>query len=118
LSLLSLHVVTTDVQDVTICQVKSTTYIISCVFLNGSDASGCNYTLMSEEGNITGSIERSNSEGETIVVADTAAGSKLLLQAYASDLVLNDTTQSLVVTRNITGLRVEPCPSGTTGLGT
>jgi hypothetical protein len=110
-------VVTTDVQDVTICQVNTTTYIISCVFLSGSDASGCNYTLMSEEGSITGSIERSNSGGETIVVAGTAAGSELLLQAYASDLVLDNTTQSLVVTRNITRYSLEPCPTGTQTLG-
>jgi hypothetical protein len=110
--------VTTDLQDVTICQVNTTTYIISCVFLSGSDASGCNYTLMSEEGSITGSIERSNSEGETIVVAGTAAGSELLLQAYASDLILDDTTGSLVIVSSITGLSVEPCPTGTTGLGT
>jgi hypothetical protein len=107
--------VTTDVQDTTICQVNITTYIISCVFLNGSDASGCNYTLMSEEGSITGSIERSNSEGETIVVACTAAGSELLLQVYASDLTLDDTTSSLVITQNIARLSLKPCSTGTTG---
>jgi hypothetical protein len=71
---------------------------------------------MSEEGIITGNIERSNSEGETIVVAGTAAGSELLLQAYASDLVLEDgSNDSLVVTRNITGMDLESCPTGTTG---
>jgi hypothetical protein len=95
------HTVTADVQDVTICQVNIATYIISCVFLSGSDASGCNYTLMSEEGSITGSIERSNSEGETIVVAGTAAGSELILQAYAHDLTLDNTTSGLVITRSI-----------------
>jgi choline dehydrogenase-like flavoprotein len=76
---------------------------------------------MSEEGSITGSIERSNSGGETIVLAGTAAGSALLLQAYASGLILDDTTGSLVVTRNIIGLSLEECPTdiniiGTTGM--
>jgi hypothetical protein len=110
LSLLSLHVVTTDVQDVTICQVKSTTYIISCVFLNGSDASGCNYTLMSEEGSISaGSTERSNSRGEKIVVAGTVA----VIQAHSSDVMLD--VNSIVFTKRIMGMRLEPCPTGTTG---
>jgi hypothetical protein len=52
------------------------------------------------------------------VVADTAAGSELLLQAYASGLILDDTTGSLVVTRSITGLSLKECPNiiGTTGM--
>jgi hypothetical protein len=110
----SLPVVTTDVQDVTICRVNTTTYIISCVYLSGSDASGCNYTLMSEEGNIAGSIDRSNSEGKTIVVA----GSELLLQAYASDLILDNTTNNLVVTRSITGSSLKQCTLGKGSIST
>jgi hypothetical protein len=68
---------------------------------------------MSEEGSIAGSIERSNSEGKTIVVA----GSELLLQAYASDLILDNTTNNLVVNRSITGSSLKQCPTGTSGKG-
>jgi hypothetical protein len=89
------------------------TYIISCVYLSGSDASGCIYNLMSEEWRIAGSIERINSKGEAIVVV----GSELLLQAYASDLILDNTTNNLVVTRSITGSSLKQCPTGTSGKG-
>jgi hypothetical protein len=106
--------VTTDVQDVTICRANTNTYIISCVYLSGSHVSGCNYMLVSREGNITGSIERSNSKGETIVLADTAAGKALQLQAYPSDVMLDVPSAGQVIFRTI--MSVEPCP--TTGLGT
>ena len=55
-----------------------------------------------------GTIDRNNSEGDTIMVADID-GSQLL--AYASDLILDD----LAVRRNITSGNVLPCPINTTG---
>ena len=59
----------------------------------------------------TRTIDRSNSEGDTIMVADID-GSQLL--AYASDLILED-ADDLAVIRNITGGSVLPCPVSTTG---
>lgn len=55
--------------NVTICQINSTTFSIQCSYLNGSDASGCVYVLVSgEEGveSVRGTIDRSNSAGEAI----------------------------------------------------
>ena len=55
--------VTTDIQDIIISK-EEDTYFIKCIYLNGSDVSGCVYILVSrEEGveNVTGFIEREDS---------------------------------------------------------
>ena len=56
-----------------------------------------------------GTIDRSNSEGDTIMVADIDGQ----LLAYASDLM--DVGDDLAVIRNITEDSVLPCPVSTTG---
>ena len=58
----------------------------------------------------SGTIDRSISEGDTIMVADID-GSQLL--AYASDLILED-ADDLAVRRHITSGSVLPCPVSTT----
>ena len=101
---------TTDVQNVTICLVGGSTFTINCVFLEGSNTN-CIYSLREFGVDISnGTIDRSNSEGDTIMVADID-GSQLL--AYASDLT--DVGDDLAVRRNITGGSVLPCPVSTTG---
>ena len=104
------HAVTTDVQDVTICQVNRTSFTVSCVFLDGSN-DNCEYALTGMD-SITGAIDSSNSEGETVVI-DNIDGRQL--QAHDSDLMLLGDDSGLIVTRNITGGSVEPCSVSTTG---
>ena len=66
-----LYSVTTDVQNVTVstceCHKDGCTVLIRCIYLSGSDARGCVYTLVSgEEGvrNVTGTIERGDTAKE------------------------------------------------------
>lgn len=98
---------TTDVKDVTICRVTSTTFTINCVFLEGSNES-CRYTLLDEEGMdiAAGVIDRSNSEGETIALAGFNGGQFL---AYDSNLMLGD---DLTVRRNISSVNILECSHG------
>ena len=64
---------TTDVQSVSLCSVSNTTYAVSCTFLNGSSSRGCTYTLTGGSPDIqdlTGTVERSNDEGEILEIPD------------------------------------------------
>ena len=73
-------VATSEVQAVTFTRERDNTYFIQCSYLNGSDAGGCVYVLVSRvEGveNITGSIDRDTS-GESIVVANLGCYSEVL----------------------------------------
>ena len=68
-----LFVATTDVQNVSICQLNTTTYTIQCIYLNGSDSRGCVFILVSREEeveDITGTIPRSNHNGVAIELSD------------------------------------------------
>ena len=50
---------TTDVQGVSLCQLNETSFSIMCIFLTGSTARGCMYTLVStSEERVTGRIWR------------------------------------------------------------
>ena len=101
---------TTDVQNVTICLVSGSTFVINCDFLDGTNTS-CIYSLNRAGVDISdGTIDRGNSEGAAIMVANID-DSQLL--AYASDLM--DVGNDLAVIRNITGGSVLPCPVSTTG---
>ena len=102
-------VVTTEVQNVSICLVNaatntySSTISIQCVYLRGSAASGCIYTLVGGEGaeNITGSIER---DIAGFVMADISHYREVL--AYANT---NDGTLPIRARLEY----IEPCPSTT-----
>ena len=92
--------VTTDVQEVKLCQVRSDIYSIQCSYINGSDAQGCTYTLVSnttEIENITGIINRKNLEGKQVKISDKNSYVELL----AYDLESDNTTGTLPIRGNI-----------------
>ena len=98
--------VTTDVQSVRICLVGGTDYSIQCGYLNGSDASGCGYTLVGGVLNMTGTILGRNSSG-IVRVADISLYSEVV--AYGRELAV-PIDATLFVRVNI-GI-VESCPAG------
>ena len=104
---MSIHSATTDVQNVYIYQLDNTRYSIQCIYLSGSDVSGCVYVLVSGvEGveNVTGFIER-DSNGVTLEVAN--------IGCYSEVLAYDNSTGSLPVRTNIslTDISNEACPS-------
>ena len=83
--------VTTNVQDIIISK-EEDTYFIQCSYLNGSDASGCVYILVSrEEGmeNVTGFIERE----DNLEVAN--------IGCYREVLAYDNSTKFLPVNKSI-----------------
>ena len=113
LKLISLyyHVVTTDVQGIAVCRVgNSTTVIINCIFLDGSsNDSRCMYVLVSSQGNITGSTEKGDTQGQRRNIADKDVSGLL---AYDADLMLDSNTiydLGLVVRRRI--VNIAACPN-------
>ena len=93
---------TTDVQDIIISHIRGSNYFIQCSYITGSDARGCEYTLVSKvKGveNITGNIERTNSEGVMVEVRTASCYSGEVL---AKDWERDNTTGILPVRRNIT----------------
>ena len=72
-------VVTTDVQDISLCRVEGDTYSIRCSYLSGSDAGGCGYILVSGVDvveNITGCIEMD--EEEVLIDSEISSFSEIL----------------------------------------
>ena len=68
--------------------VENGTYSIQCSYITGSDARGCVYTLVSEvEGvdNITGEIERTNSEGVMVGLPHVGCYGELLVYDREED---------------------------------
>ena len=62
---------TTDIQSVSLCSIGDTICAVSCTFLNGSTSRGCTYTLTGGSPDIqdlTGTVERSNDEGEILEI--------------------------------------------------
>ena len=50
---------TTDVQTIGLCQLNQTSFFVMCIFMTGSLAHGCVYTLVStSEERVTGRIWR------------------------------------------------------------
>ena len=75
---------TTDVQGVSLCQLNETSFSIMCIFLTGSTARGCFYTVVStsNDGSVSGCVERGNSsEG----AADLSAYDEVILLAWDSN---------------------------------
>ena len=78
--------VTTNVQDIDISK-KEDTYFIQCIYLSGSDVSGCVYILMSgKEGvkNVTGFIER---DSNGLEVANIGCYSEVLAHENITDVL-------------------------------
>ena len=77
-----LIIVTTDVQSISLCQLNETSFSVMCIFLTGSLARGCVYTLVStSEERVTGHVERGNStEGR----ADLSAYDEVILMDWES----------------------------------
>ena len=102
---------TTDVQSVTVSRRNNGTYSIQCSYITGSDARGCVYILVSGVegvGNITGTIERTNSEGLVIELHNASCYSEVLAYDWERD----NTTGSLPIRGQITSLAVVPvCPT-------
>ena len=83
MSLDNFFVVTTDVTNVTLCQLNDTTFLITCTYLSGSTARGCVYTLVSEGmKNLTGRIERGSSSE---ITADLELYGEVILFDWESD---------------------------------
>ena len=79
---------TTDVQGVSLCSIDDTTYAVSCTFLNGSSSRGCTYTLTGGSPDIqdlTGTVERSSVEGETLEIPNLMDYTALLAVDLESD---------------------------------
>ena len=100
---LSVPVVTSDVQEVNICQVKDKTYSITCTYLKDSDARGCVYTLVGRDGveDMTGTIAREmedaeQGDAERIMENDICR----FQQVTASDWESDDQTGTLIVSGN------------------
>ena len=56
------YTVTTGVQSTSLCQLNETSFSVMCIFLTGSRARGCVYTLVStSEERVTGCVGRGNS---------------------------------------------------------
>ena len=75
---------TTDVQGVSLCQHSETSFSIMCIFLTGSSALECFYTLVStsNDGSVSGRVERGNSsEG----AADLSAYDEVILMDWEGD---------------------------------
>ena len=75
---------TTDVQSISLCQLNENSFSVMCIFLTGSLARGCVYTLLSASGeeNVTGRVERGkSSEG----AADLRDYSEVILMDWESD---------------------------------
>ena len=83
------YTVTTDVQNISLCQLNETSFSVMCIFLTGSLARGCVYTLSaSSEENVTGRVERGKSSEGT---ADLSAYEEVILMDWESD-GMNGTT--------------------------
>ena len=95
-------IVTTDVQNVSICQITDSTFSIMCTYLSGSDARGCVYTLVSGVDNIAGSIERGQSV--EVTVTDVQPYIDLLAHDWESDNSIGN-----VPVRGINA--IVPCPT-------
>ena len=107
---MNLSLATTDVQSVSICLVRGTTYLIHCNYVMGSDARGCVYVITGDDvmGNVTGTIARSNSIG---VIAELADGNTYS-EIFAYDWENDNSSGSLPVLESI--LSIETCPITTT----
>ena len=105
----SFVIVTTDVQSVSICRVSGTTYSVQCGYVMGSDARGCVYVIMGDDvmGNVTGTIARGNSGGETVDLADPSCFSEVLAYDWESD----NTTGTLPIRRQVNSSITGSCPS-------
>ena len=76
--------VTTDVQDVSICQVEGTNnYSIKCSYVEGSDARGCVVSIMVLR-NVT-TTARSNSEGVTVELVNVTHYNEVVVYDWESD---------------------------------
>ena len=100
---LIIHAVTTDVQTISVCQLNETSFFVMCIFLTGSLARGCVYTLVStSEERVTGRMERGKStEGR----ADLSAYEEVILMDWESDGMIGTTPVRL-------DLNFTTCPTG------
>ena len=75
----SFDAVTGNVQGVSLCSIDDTTYTVSCTYLNGSSSRGCTYTLTggSPDAHLTGTVERSNVEGDILEITQLSVFSSL-----------------------------------------
>ena len=94
---------TTDVQSISLCQLNETSFSMMCIFLTGSLARGCVYTLVStSEERVTGRVGRGNSsEG----VADLNVYDEVILMDWESDGMIGTTPVRL-------DLNFTTCPTG------
>lgn len=94
---------TADLQNVMICKVQNTHYFIQCIYLNGTDVGGCNYTLVAVEGraeNVTGYIERTKDREDIQVMTSN--------ELLYSELVVSS-TESLTIRRLLNPSDIEEC---------
>ena len=90
---------------VTVCRREETIYSIQCSYINGSNAKGCICVFVNMVvGNITGIIERTNSEGDLVNISNIGYHKEVL----AYDWECNNTTGNLTIRGNINSN--ETCP--------
>ena len=102
-------------QDVRVCAIESedNTYSISCVFLSGSEARGCVYTLVGvadRMGGVNGTIEMGDSEEVRVELRPSS-------QVLAYDWERDGSFGTLPVTRNISS-DIEACSTVSTTVTT
>ena len=84
---------------------EETIYSIQCSYINGSNAQGCVYVLVGMVvGNITGTIERTSSEGDVVAIFNIGCYKEVLAYDWESD----NTTGTLPIRGNINSN--ETCP--------
>ena len=90
---------------VIVCRREETIYSVQCSYINGSNAKGCVYVLVSMVvGNITGTIKRTNSEGDLVTISNIGCYKAVLAYDWESD----NTTGTLPIRGNINSN--ETCP--------
>ena len=102
-----IYIVTTDVQSVSLCSIDDSTYAVSCTFLNGSSSHGCTYTLTGGSPDIqdlTGTVERSNVEGEILEIPNLSDYTAVL----AVDIESDNSSGNVSITGSIS--LIHECP--------
>ena len=80
------------------CRKEVTIYSIQCSYINGSNAQGCVYVLVSMVvGNITGTIKRTSSEGDVVTISNIRYYKEVLAYDWESD----NTTGTLPIRGNV-----------------